>query len=68
MQMKTLPPSAIELVQELDAMFPARCIGASETLAEAQRYAGKRELVDFLKTVLKRTEDARPTAAGGSRV
>jgi len=44
------------LIQALDAMFPHRSIGYGESLEVAQRYAGKRELVDFLLDRLKLAE------------
>ena len=39
-----IPPTASELVEILDDMFPPRCIKPGETMEDAQRYAGKREL------------------------
>lgn len=57
-EMKALPPDAESLVLELDEAFPARCITPHETLEQHLRYAGKRELVDWLLHLLKRTEEA----------
>jgi hypothetical protein len=42
-------------VVELSKMFPPRCIAPGESLADAHRYAGKRELVEFLMAVAERT-------------
>lgn len=43
-----LETSAYDLIENLDRQFPARCIQPHETLEEAHRYAGKRELIDEL--------------------
>ena len=43
-----LPLTCAELVAHLDEKYQARCIGPSETLAEAHRLAGAREVVDYL--------------------
>lgn len=48
MNITTLPMLSIQLVEELDKLHPPRCIGPNETLREADRYAGKRELIEFL--------------------
>lgn len=48
MHIQTLPMLSIALVDELERMFPARCINRSEDLRDADRYAAKRELVEFL--------------------
>lgn len=55
--MKALPATARDLVEALDAEFPPRCIRPVESLADAHRYAGKRELVDYLKSLLQRSEN-----------
>jgi hypothetical protein len=59
--MKALPVYAADMVRELDSQYPARCIGPKETLEEAHRYAGKRELIDGLMRRLKETEKVDPT-------
>lgn len=46
--LSTLPPLSTHLIEELDRLIPARCIGASESASDAHRYAGKRELVEAL--------------------
>lgn len=38
----------------LEEAFPARCIRADETVEQAQRYAGKRELVETMRTIYER--------------
>ena len=43
-----LPPTCDELVEHLDEKYRARCIGPAETLVEAHRLAGAREVVDYL--------------------
>jgi len=42
--------SAEQLVDYLDAVYPHRCIKPNDSLEDAHRYAGMRELVDKLKT------------------
>lgn len=51
-----LPSLAADLIRELDRTCPARCIRANESLEDAHRYAGKRELVDSLLLRLKGAE------------
>lgn len=46
--MKALPPTAVDLVRELDALYPPRCIGRDERPEDAHRYAGMREVVEYL--------------------
>lgn len=43
-----LPLSSLELIGLLDRAFPPRCVRLNETMEEAQRYAGIRELVEEL--------------------
>lgn len=43
-----LPPLSTDLVKALDEAFPPKCIGPNETLRDADRYAGKREVIEFL--------------------
>ena len=52
---------ATDLVRELEASTPAKCIGANESLTDAHRYAGKRELVEALLRRLHATVSADPT-------
>lgn len=54
--MKVLPHSVPDLIAELDVMYPARCIAPDESLHEAHRYAGKRELIEELKARHAATE------------
>ena len=51
-----LPFDTRELLRELNATFPARCIRKGETLEDAHRYAGKRELIDYLITHMEEDE------------
>ncbi len=53
--MEIIPHTAVELIQLLDKDIPHRCIAKSEDVVEAQRYAGKRELVDHLLNALEST-------------
>lgn len=43
--------TAYDLIEALSAAFPHRCIGKTETEIDAHRYAGKRELIDWLVAV-----------------
>ena len=44
----SLPLTCEELVEHLDEKFRARCIAPNETLAEAHRLAGARDVVEYL--------------------
>lgn len=54
--MKTLPLYATDLVEELNKLFPPVCIRPGQSLEDAHRYAGKRELVEFLTAVAVKTD------------
>lgn len=56
-----LPAYAVDLVRELEASVPERCIGHNESVESAHRYAGKRELVQSLIQRLKATVESDPT-------
>jgi hypothetical protein len=43
-----MPRDADLMVTKLDELYPHRCIGLNESLEQAHRYAGMRELVDFM--------------------
>jgi hypothetical protein len=43
-----LPPLSTDLVDELNKLHPERCMREGETLEAHSRYAGKRELINFL--------------------
>lgn len=45
--------SVADLVALLDDIVPPRCVLPSETIEEAHRYAGKRDLIDCLKEALE---------------
>lgn len=57
----SLPVYASDLIKELAASVPERCIGANESLEDAHRYAGKRELVNSLLLRLKASDESDPT-------
>lgn len=44
----TLPLDTHELIDMIDEMFPPQCIQPNQTIESAHRYAGKRELIDYL--------------------
>ena len=48
MSLKAIPTFSTDLIKELDEKFPPRCIGSKESLEDAHRYAGKRELIETL--------------------
>jgi hypothetical protein len=55
-----LPHLTGDLLEWLDQKIPKQCIRAGESLEEAHRYAGKRELVSFLlKRFLEENEEIR---------
>ncbi|EEE43296.1 hypothetical protein [Roseibium alexandrii] len=61
--MITLPLDSSTLIEELDKMFPNKCIGKGETAEEAHRYAGRRELIDELKELKRQTEEDDQTTS-----
>lgn len=48
--------SAYDLIMQLDKTTPARCMSQDETVANHQRYAGKRDLIESLLARLKSEE------------
>lgn len=48
---------SFDLIEALDRAYPKRCIQPGESLEDAHRYAGKRELIDELLE-LKREQEA----------
>lgn len=40
--------SAYQLIEHLDVAFPHTCIAKGQSLEDAHRYAGQRELIDLL--------------------
>lgn len=55
--MASLPNTVPDLVKMLNKKYPNRCVKPTETLLEAQRYAGSRDVVEFLNSALQVTED-----------
>lgn len=51
-----LPTYSTDLIDELARLYPERCIRRGESLEEAHRYAGKRELVLELLALKQRAE------------
>jgi hypothetical protein len=60
MRIDKLPPDSSDLVAQLDAAFPPECIRKGQSLEDAHRYAGKRELVEFLIELKRRADSANP--------
>lgn len=54
---KTYPPDSRDLIDWLDKHFPPRCIKPGETPEDAHRYAGKRELVDWLIEIRRKIDE-----------
>lgn len=55
--MKALPIHIDELIDTLDKEYPARCIQKNESLEQHLRYAGKRELVDYLLSLREKGKE-----------
>lgn len=51
-----IPNTVPDLIQMLDEKYPNRTIRIGETELQAHRYAGSREVIDFLITALKQSE------------
>ena len=47
------PPVSDELIAKLEQAVPEKCIRIGQSEAEAHRYAGRRDLVLFLKVIAK---------------
>lgn len=56
----SLPTFCVDLLEELDRTFPPLCIREGQTVEAAHRYAGKRELIDFLFAVKARGDKEFP--------
>lgn len=54
--MTPLSNTVVGLIESLDRQYPPLCIGPAQTEIEAQRYAGKRELIDHLQERLEADE------------
>lgn len=64
-ELDALPLRSYELIERLDAAFPAACIRPGETLEAAHRYAGRRDLIDELVTLM--AEDRATETADDDR-
>jgi hypothetical protein len=58
-----LPATSADLIAHLNRVYPARCILPDETLANAHRYAGARDLIDMLLDWQTETQEAARAAA-----
>lgn len=58
--MTPLSNTVVGLIESLDRQYPPKCIGSDQTEIEAQRYAGKRELIDHLLEKLEADERQQP--------
>lgn len=59
-----LPNTSVELIDDLDRMFPEQVPQAGDSMETIQRYAGKRELVLLLKHWRDATKKDRPIRRG----
>lgn len=59
--MKHLPANSIDLIDELDKMFPQRVVQVGEKFEDAIRYAGKCDLIQFLKRLRDDATATKPT-------
>jgi hypothetical protein len=55
--LERLPIESQDLVAHLDRLIPPRCISPNETPEQAHRYAGKRELVEYLLVLAEEGRD-----------
>lgn len=55
--------SARDLISLLDEAHPPRCIGPTESLEQAHRYAGARELIESLVTLLEQEDEEASLAS-----
>ena len=55
--MERLPQLSLEVVQQLDEMFPERCPDVAQSERDIWLYAGKRSLVRYLLTLV---DDSTP--------
>jgi len=51
-----LPPSSIDLIEYLDRTYPAKCITLKQSLREADREAGRRDLIDKLLSWVEKSQ------------
>lgn len=54
-----LPQLSTDLIAELEKLHPDKCVERGETLEDANRRAGKRDLINFLIAVRDRQDDPR---------
>jgi hypothetical protein len=57
---RKLPANSLDLIKELDDLFPPKCIGIGEKLDDAHRYAGKRDVIEFLQKLVAESTPASP--------
>lgn len=58
---RRIPVYSSDLIAELDAAVPPRCIGPNESLEAAHRYAGQRQLIEHLLHRLQTTVSSDPS-------
>lgn len=63
-RVRPIPTTTIGLIEELEGMYPQKCISPTETRPEADHYSGKADLVLELRNrydaETKRDKDALP--------
>jgi hypothetical protein len=55
--------SARELVARLDKEYPHKCVARGESIEDANRYAGTRELIDELVNAIEEEDEEAAAAA-----
>jgi len=64
MDITELPAGTEHLLELLDNLCPPRCIAPGETLEQAHRYAGARELIESLIELWKEQHEGSPEDPG----
>jgi hypothetical protein len=59
--MDVIPNFSIDMIDELDDLYPEKCANKKQTEREIWMYAGKRELVRNLKILKDSLEDEKYT-------
>jgi hypothetical protein len=57
--MDRIPSFSVDLIKELDELYPERCPSKDQDEREIWMYAGKRELVRNLKILMKSLDDEK---------
>lgn len=58
--MKTIPTYSVDLIRELDKDYPLFNPKPNATIESIQRMAGRRDVVEYLLSVLKEDDEMKP--------